>query len=117
MGPSAPMESGTAEAVGHQALVDSLKASGCIRTPLVEAAFRAVPRHLFLPGTPLDLVYSDEAIPTKRFDGATVSSSSQPAIMAFMLEQLQLEPGHRVLEVGAGTGYNAALMGHIVGET
>jgi len=111
------MESGNDGPGLHQALVDGLKASGGIHTPLVEAAFRAVPRHLFLPGTPLDLVYSDEAIPTKRLDGATVSSSSQPAIMAFMLEQLQLEPGHRVLEIGAGTGYNAALMAHIVGET
>ena len=51
------MESSNDEAVRHQALVDRLKASGCIRTPLVEAAFRAVPRHLFLPGAPLDLVY------------------------------------------------------------
>src|SRR5581483_5459570 len=37
--------------------------------------------------------------------------------MAIMLEQLQLKPGLRVLEIGAGTGYNAALMAHIVGET
>ncbi len=37
--------------------------------------------------------------------------------MAIMLEQLQLEPGQRVLEIGTGTGYNAALMAHIVGET
>jgi protein-L-isoaspartate(D-aspartate) O-methyltransferase len=113
---SGPMESGSHGPALHQALVDGLKASGCIGTPLVEAAFRAVPRHLFLPGVPLDLVYSDEAIPTKRLDGAAVSSSSQPAIMAVMLEQLQLEPGHRVLEIGAGTGYNAALMAHIVGD-
>jgi protein-L-isoaspartate(D-aspartate) O-methyltransferase len=108
-------ESGEAAAL-HQALVDQLKRPDCIRTPPVEAAFRAVPRHLFLPDRPLDLVYSDEAIPTKQLDGATVSSSSQPAIMAFMLEQLQLQPGHRVLEIGAGTGYNAALMAHIVGD-
>ncbi len=40
----------------------------------------------------------------------------QPAIMAIMLEQLEMEPGHRVLEIGAGTGYNAALMAHIVGD-
>ena len=99
-------------------LVDELKRRGCIRTPGVEAAFRAVPRHLFVPGVSLDDVYHDKAIPTKRGpDGGFISSSSQPAIMAIMLEQFTLAPGHRVLEVGAGTGYNAALMAHIVGQT
>jgi protein-L-isoaspartate(D-aspartate) O-methyltransferase len=102
----------------QQALVDGLKRAGHITTAPVEAAFRAIPRHLFLPGVALDLVYSDEAIPTKRLDsGQAISSSSQPAIMAIMLEQLGLEPGMRVLEIGAGTGYNAALMATIVGET
>jgi protein-L-isoaspartate(D-aspartate) O-methyltransferase len=101
----------------HQALVDRLKNAGRIHNPAVEAAFRAVPRHLFLPAVALDTVYADEAIPTKRLDGKAVSSSSQPAIMAIMLEQLDLQPGHRVLEIGAGTGYNAALMAHIVGDS
>jgi protein-L-isoaspartate(D-aspartate) O-methyltransferase len=100
----------------HQALVDQLKREGEIRSPCVEAAFRAVPRHLFLPDVPPEQVYRDEAIPTKHLDGRAVSSSSQPAIMATMLEQLALEPGHRVLEIGAGTGYNAALMAQIVGD-
>jgi protein-L-isoaspartate(D-aspartate) O-methyltransferase len=102
----------------HQALVDKLKSMGYITTAPVEAAFRAVPRHLFLPGVALDTVYSDEAIPTKRLDdGQPISSSSQPAIMAIMLEQLGLEPGMRVLEIGAGTGYNAALLAALVGTT
>lgn len=100
----------------HQVLVDKLKAAGHIWSPGVEAAFRAVPRHVFLPGVSVEAVYRDEAIPTKHLDGEVVSSSSQPKIMAVMLEQLGLEPGHRVLEVGAGTGYNAALMAHIVGD-
>jgi len=99
----------------NDALVEQLKREGCITSAPVEAAFRAVRRHLFLPGTPLDQVYRDEAIPTKRERGVPISSSSQPAIMAVMLEQLGLRPGQRVLEVGAGTGYNAALMSHIVG--
>ena len=100
----------------HQALVDKLKSEGLIRTRRVESAFRAVPRHLFLPGLALDEVYRDQAIPTKHTDGEVTSSSSQPAIMAIMLEQLGLKPGQRVLEIGAGSGYNAALMAHIVGE-
>lgn len=100
----------------RQALVELLKQRGVIRSPQVEAAFRAVPRHIFLPGVPLDDVYRDEAIATRQIDGVVVSSSSQPGVMASMIEQLQLEPGQRVLEVGAGTGYNAGLIAHIVGE-
>jgi protein-L-isoaspartate(D-aspartate) O-methyltransferase len=101
----------------HQAMVDQLKNSGVIRSPGVEEAFRAVPRHLFLPGLPLDQVYRDEAIVTKWQGERAISSSSQPAAMTIMLEQLSLEPGHRVLEIGAGTGFNAAVMAQIVGET
>lgn len=101
----------------HQGLVDQLKSQGHITDPLVEAAFRAVPRHLFLPDKAPEEVYRDEAIATKFLDGSSISASSQPAIMAIMLEQLQLKPGLHVLEIGAGTGYNAALMAHIVGET
>src|SRR3989442_13842516 len=99
----------------HRALVDALVRRGAITDSRVEAAFRAVPRHLFLPRVPLEEVYRDQAIPTKTINGEAVSSSSQPEIMATMLEQLGLAPGHRVLEVGAGTGYNAALMAHLVG--
>jgi protein-L-isoaspartate(D-aspartate) O-methyltransferase len=99
----------------HQTLVDQLKSAGYITSTPVEAAFRAVPRHLFLPGIAPERAYRDEAIPTKFLDDQAISSSSQPAIMAIMLEQLGLEPGQHVLEIGAGTGYNAALMAQIVG--
>ncbi len=101
----------------QQALVDKLKQDGNLHSPPIEAAFHAVPRHLFLPGVSLEQVYRDEAVATKHQDGVAISSSSQPAIMAIMLEQLGLKPGHRVLEIGAGTGYNAALIAHIVGDT
>src|SRR5205807_917301 len=100
----------------HQAFVDQLKSKGVLAAQGIEAAFRAVPRHLFLPDIEPEKVYCDDAIVTKCADGMVVSSSSQPSLMAIMLEQLQLEPGHRVLEIGAGTGYNAALMAHIVGK-
>lgn len=100
----------------HTALVDQLKREGHIRTPHVEAAFRAIPRHVFVPGVAPELAYRDQSIPVKQLDGTPVSSSSQPAIMATMLEQLDLQPGQRVLEIGTGTGYNAALVAHLVGE-
>src|SRR5436309_7298957 len=99
----------------HRALVDGLISRRCITDPRVEAAFRAVPRHLFLPSLAPDEAYRNVAIPTKLVNGEAVSSSSQPEIMATMLEQLGLEPGHRVLEIGAGTGYNAALLAHLAG--
>ncbi len=99
----------------HQRLVDQVKSSGHIRNARVEAAFRAVPRHLFLPNVAPAEVYRDQAIAIQSINGQVVSSSSQPTIMAIMLEQLQLQPGQNVLEIGSGTGYNAALMAHIVG--
>lgn len=84
----------------------------------VEAAFRQVPRHLFVPELQPPLAYQDESVVVKvGDDGMPLSSSSQPTMMAIMLDQLGLQRGHRVLEIGAGTGYNAALMAHIVGET
>jgi protein-L-isoaspartate(D-aspartate) O-methyltransferase len=101
----------------QQELIGALKAAGVMHDQPVEAAFRSVPRHLFLPGVALEEVYRDQAIVTKLVDGFRVSSSSQPAIMAVMLEQLGVQSGLRVLEIGAGTGYNAALLAHLVGET
>lgn len=63
-------------------------------------------------------VYADQAILTHRSaDGMGTSSSSQPAIMAVMLGQLDAQPGDHVLEIGAGTGYNAALLAHLVGPS
>lgn len=112
-------ENNYSEAIAlNQALIGELKSKGLIQTPGIEIAFLAVLRHHFLPGKPLEEVYSDRAIAAKQDqNGQWISSSSQPAIMAIMLEQLGLRPGHRVLEIGAGTGYNAALMATIVGET
>jgi protein-L-isoaspartate(D-aspartate) O-methyltransferase len=100
----------------NEALIDELKKGECIRSASIEAAFRAVYRHHFLPGTPFEDAYSNRAIAAKQdASGEWISSSSQPSIMAIMLEQLELQPGQTVLEIGAGTGYNAALMAHIVG--
>ena len=101
----------------NEQLVEQLESSGTLRDPAVAAAFRAVRRHRFLPDRPLDEVYEDSAIMTKMGEhGLPVSSSSQPAIMAIMLQLLEPLRGHRVLEIGAGTGYNAALIACLVGD-
>ena len=96
-------------------LADALRTAQRIRTPAVEEAFRTVPRHLFLPDVSTAEAYADEAVAVQHVDGVATSSASQPSMVAIMLEQLGLRPGHRVLEIGAGTGYNAALMARIVG--
>jgi protein-L-isoaspartate(D-aspartate) O-methyltransferase len=103
-------------------LVRELERQGALGTAAIARAFGSVPRELFLPQVAaakgLEAVYRDQAIPTK-FDvaGVAVSSSSQPTVMAAMLSQLRLERGLSVLEIGAGTGYNAALLATIVGPT
>lgn len=110
----------TSEAL-RAALVRELVRRRAIRSDRVEQAFLAVPREVFVPETAavegLERVYRDEPIVTKWENGAAASSSSQPALMAAMLEALDVQPGHRVLEVGAGTGYNAALLSTLVGPS
>ncbi|MEX2393636.1 MAG: methyltransferase domain-containing protein [Actinomycetota bacterium] len=102
-------------------LVRQLGDSGQLRSAPVRDAFLAIPREVFIPGFAAknrfeDVYKPQEAIPTRLDDmGISISSSSAPSIMAIMLEQLALEPGHKVLEIGTGTGYNAALLKHIVG--
>lgn len=79
---------------------------------------QAVERHLFVPGTPLEKAYGQGPVVTHRNpDGTAVSSASAPGIVAGMLEQLGVRPGHRVLEIGAGTGYNAALLARLAGPS
>jgi protein-L-isoaspartate(D-aspartate) O-methyltransferase len=104
---------------------DELRREGAITRPEVWEAFARVPREAFVAAgfhrrdgtwaTPdaegfLETVYTNDVLVTKMADGRPTSSSSQPSLMAAMIEALDLSPGTRVLEVGAGTGYNAALM-------
>jgi protein-L-isoaspartate(D-aspartate) O-methyltransferase len=98
-------------------LVDQLSRDGSIPDERVDEALRAVPRHAFLPDLDPELAYRNEAHVTARMvDGRPLSSSSQPSIVAIMLGQLALKRGQRVLEIGAGSGYNAALIAHLVGD-
>ncbi|WP_328298684.1 methyltransferase domain-containing protein [Streptomyces sp. NBC_00435] len=123
----------------HAAQVRELTAAGALEDPAWRAAFAAVPRHVFVPyywtgrgagherlwaedpdparrARWLRGVYTDGPLATRLRDGELVSSSSQPSLMARMLEDLDVRDGDNVLEIGAGTGYNAALLCHRLGE-
>lgn len=98
-------------------VVDELRADGDISSPEIEAAMRKVPRHEFTPNTPLDKAYDAYAAVITKTDehGVQLSSVSAPQIQAMMLEQAQVKPGIRVLEIGSG-GLNAAYLAELVGE-
>lgn len=98
------------------AMTDELRASEVVITDDVAAAFRAVPRHLFVPGEPLAAAYATNSSVLSKLDGrgVVISTVSAAHIQAVMLEQAQVRPGMRVLEIGSG-GYNAALLAELVG--
>jgi protein-L-isoaspartate(D-aspartate) O-methyltransferase len=72
-----------------------------------------VPRHLFLPSVRAEETYADQAIALKVDGDEIVSSISQPSMIVQMLELLAVRSGDRVLEVGTGSGYNAALLSYL----
>ena len=72
-------------------------------------AFLAVPRERFLPASQQDAAYEDHPLPIGR--GQTIS---QPLVVAMMIRELACGPGHRVLDVGAGSGYQTAILSHLV---
>ncbi|WP_405413655.1 methyltransferase, FxLD system [Streptomyces rubiginosohelvolus] len=98
-------------------VVDELRAGGDISSSEIEAVMRKVPRHAFIPDTPLDRAYDTYAAVITKTDehGVQLSSVSAPQIQAMMLEQAQVKPGMSVLEIGSG-GLNAAYLAELVGE-
>jgi protein-L-isoaspartate(D-aspartate) O-methyltransferase len=82
-----------------------------LRDPRLLAAFQSVPRHLFVPREDRHLAYADGPLPIG-FD----QTISQPYIVALMTSLLQLKGDERVLEVGTGSGYQAAVLSHMAGE-
>jgi protein-L-isoaspartate(D-aspartate) O-methyltransferase len=105
--------------------LDQIRRGGLDLPPELAAAFASVPREAFVPDgfqrrdgswvRPADpdflgIVYSDDVLITKTDGRMPISSSSQPSLMAIMILALRVTPGLRILEVGAGTGYNAALL-------
>lgn len=86
-------------------MVDEQLQARDIEEPKVLEALREVPRHEFVPANYRNWAYSDQALPIG--EGQTIS---QPYIVAYMTQALQLEPQDRVLEIGTGSGYQAAIL-------
>jgi protein-L-isoaspartate(D-aspartate) O-methyltransferase len=93
-----------AETAARAMVAQQLEPRG-IRDRRVLEAMQRVPRHAFVPGVDIATAYDDRALPTQH--GQTIS---QPYIVARMTELLSVEPGDMVLEVGAGSGYQAAVL-------
>src|SRR2546425_12529909 len=86
-------------------------ASGGVRDAKTLAALRKVPRHLFVPPASVREAYEDHPLPIGH--GQTIS---QPFIVGFMTEKLEPRSSDRVLEVGTGSGYQAAVLAELVKE-
>ena len=80
-----------------------------IDDPAVLDAVRAVPRHQFVPAKHRNLAYHDNPLPLP-----TNQTISQPYVVAFMIQSLQLQPHYKVLEIGTGSGYASAILGQLV---
>ena len=94
----------------RQALVESLVEEGVIRSKIVKEAMLKVPREEFVPIHLRHYAYEDTPLPIGY--GQTISA---PHMVALMCEEAQLAPGMRVLEIGTGSGYHAAVIAEIVG--
>ena len=90
------------------ALIDNLIAEGWLKTPRIIEAFRKIKRVDFLPEDIKNLAELNEALPIGW--GQTIS---QPLVVAFMIEQLDPQPGDKILDVGSGSGWTTALLAEI----
>src|SRR5262245_43966658 len=95
----------------RELMVDQQLQARGISDPRVLAAMRKVPRHELIPEENRDDAYADHPVPIG--EGQTIS---QPLIVAYMTECLELKGDERVLEVGTGSGYQAAILGELAAE-
>lgn len=96
-------------------LVARLRAAGVLKSERVASALHEVPRHVFAHWLDEEEAYSDEAHVIPDPASGTPATISQPQMIVHVLEAARPPPGSRVLEIGAGSGYFAALLAHVVG--
>jgi protein-L-isoaspartate(D-aspartate) O-methyltransferase len=99
----------------REQMISNIRTAGHLHSERIEQAFRAVPRHRFVPAASVEEAYANKAITIKPGEDRPASCISVPTVVAMMLGQFDPQPGDRVLEIGAGTGYNAALLAELVG--
>ena len=92
-------------------LVEMLKLEGRIKSKEVEKAFLEIPRENFVPNEIKKYAYADT--PLQIGDGQTISA---PHMVAIMVEELDIKKGQKILEIGAGSGYHAAIVSKLVGK-
>ncbi|MEV6712649.1 methyltransferase, FxLD system [Lentzea sp. NPDC051208] len=99
-------------------MVAKVRKVGYAELSEVERVLLDTPRHEFVPEADLAVAYDPwQAVITHRFeDGRSLSCASAPWLVAAMLDQLHVQPGNRILEIGAGTGYNACLLAQLTGR-
>lgn len=95
----------------REAMVEHQIVTRDVRDPRVLEVMRKVPRHKFVPPELAQRAYEDNPLPIGQ--GQTIS---QPYIVAYMTEQLQVQPKSRVLEIGTGSGYQAAVLAELGAE-
>ncbi len=93
------------------ALIDSLIEKGWLKTERIIETFKKIKRVDFLPEDIKNLADLNEALPIGY--GQTIS---QPLVVAFMIEQLEPQPGERILDIGSGSGWTTAILAEIIGE-
>jgi protein-L-isoaspartate(D-aspartate) O-methyltransferase len=96
----------------NRKMVEMLVRRGVIKKMSVRDAMMNVPRELFVWEGYEDLAYEDQPLPL----GDTGQTISAPHMVAIMLEELDVKPGNIILEVGSGSGYNAACLSFLTGE-
>ena len=95
----------------NQKLIDHLESSGVLRSSKIKQALELFPREYFVPDELRAAAYEDHPLPIG--EDQTIS---QPYTVVFMLEELGVEMGDKVLEIGAGSGWQTALLSYLVGE-
>lgn len=101
----------------RERMVEHIRTAGHLHSGRIELALRTVPRHQFVPAASVEDAYANKAITIKPGPDRPASCASVPTVVAMMLSQLDPQPGDHILEIGAGTGYNAALLAELVGKT
>jgi protein-L-isoaspartate(D-aspartate) O-methyltransferase len=103
-----PVDDTTHQHLRHRMVDEQIAARG-ISDPAVLEAMRTVRRHWFVPGVPPELAYADRPLPIGHRQ-----TISQPFIVAYMTQLVRPDASDRALEVGTGSGYQAAILGEIV---